>query len=219
MRRPAPTGCELHEDVRGSAAIRSWVDLPIALSGRHVNARIFTFRGLQEGREHITLGLGSFRRPLGGVPLVRVHSECLTGDVLGSRRCDCGPQLAEALELLDRHGGYLVYLRQEGRGIGLYAKVEAYRLQNQGMDTYEANRALGFREDARDYAAAALMLEALGVRRIDLLTGNPDKVTQLADRGIEIREIRRTGRHETPENVRYLATKQAVGHLFDPPED
>ena len=135
-------------------------------------------------------------------PLVRVHSECLTGDVLGSARCDCGPQLRESVERIADAGGYLLYLRQEGRGIGLYAKLDAYALQDDGLDTYEANVALGYAEDERDYTVAAQMLQALGERRVALLTNNPDKAGQLtalghrgrragADRGAPVHEQRR----------------------------
>jgi GTP cyclohydrolase II len=119
---------------------------------------------------------------------VRLHSECLTGDVLGSERCDCGPQLREAVERIAEEGGLLLYLRQEGRGIGLYAKIEAYALQDAGLDTYEANLALGYGTDERDYTAAAQMLGALGVDRLALLSNNPDKAAQLARHGITVAE-------------------------------
>ena len=142
-----------------------------------------------------------------GTPLVRVHSECLTGDVLGSERCDCGPQLREALERIDREGGFLLYLRQEGRGIGLYAKLEAYRLQDAGLDTYAANRALGHPEDGRDYTVAAQMLAALGVRRVRLLSNNPDKADQLERLGVTVVEHVPTGVHLTAANRGYLAAK------------
>ena len=120
------------------------------------------------------------------MPLIRPHSECLTGDVFGSQRCDCGPQLREAVERIADAGGYLLYLRQEGRGIGLYSKLEAYALQDTGIDTYEANLALGHREDERSYVAAAQMLHALGVSRVALLSNNPDKARQLRSCGVTV---------------------------------
>jgi GTP cyclohydrolase II len=143
----------------------------------------------------------------GRAPLVRPHSECLTGDVFGSQRCDCGPQLREAVERISDVGGLLLYLRQEGRGIGLYAKLDAYALQDSGLDTYEANVALGHGEDERDYGAAAQMLLALGAKRIRLLSNNPDKAEQLARYGVAIAERIPTGVHVSADNVRYLATK------------
>jgi GTP cyclohydrolase II len=197
------------------ARIRTRADVPLAFGqGVTVPARVFTFEGLRDGREHIAIGLGRFDRPSGGVPRVRVHSECLTGDLFGSRRCDCGPQLEESLLRIASAGGYLIYLRQEGRGTGLYAKLDAYRLQDQGLDTYAANRALGYDEDQREYSVAAQMLVALGVTRLDLLTGNPDKVADLAAGGVRVRSVLPTGRHETPENVRYLEARKARGHSF-----
>ena len=164
------------------ATIRTQVTIPLRLAdGYATTARAFTFDGLVDGREHLALGFGSSaRRPMrhdaGRPTLVRLHSECLTGDVLGSERCDCGPQLREAVGRLDRAGGYLLYLRQEGRGIGLYAKLDAYQLQSEGLDTYAANVALGYAADERDYAAAAQMLLALGLPAVRLLSNNPDKV-------------------------------------------
>ncbi len=139
---------------------------------------------------------------------MRPHSECLTGDVFGSERCDCGPQLREAVERISETGGFLLYLRQEGRGIGLYAKLDAYALQDAGLDTYEANTALGRAEDERDYTAAAQMLRALGAGRIRLLSNNPDKAAQLELLGVAVTERVPTGVHVSPANVRYLAAKR-----------
>jgi GTP cyclohydrolase II len=139
--------------------------------------------------------------------LVRPHSECLTGDVFGSERCDCGPQFREALERISTAGGFLLYLRQEGRGIGLYAKLDAYALQDAGLDTYEANLALGRGEDERDYTVAAQMLLALGVDRVALLSNNPDKAEQLARLGVEVTERIPTALHVSAANSRYLAAK------------
>ena len=149
-------------------------------------------------------------------PLVRVHSECLTGDVFGSERCDCGPQLLEAVERIDEAGGFLLYLRQEGRGIGLYAKLDAYALQDTGLDTYQANVALGYPEDERDYTVAAQMLHALGIDRVSLLSNNPDKAGQLSRLGITVTRCLPTAVHLSPANARYLATKARRGsHTLD----
>ncbi|MEU3986176.1 GTP cyclohydrolase II [Streptomyces sp. NPDC026672] len=172
-------------------------------SAEAAQGRLITFDGLSDGREHLAVALGE----PDGVPLVRLHSECLTGDVLGSLRCDCGPQLHEALDAINRQGGYLIYLRQEGRGIGLYNKLDAYRLQDEGQDTYTANRSLGRGADERDYTAAAEMLRALGAQEIDLLTNNPDKAEQLRALGIRLRAVVPTGTHVNPVNLPYLKAK------------
>jgi GTP cyclohydrolase II len=195
------------------ATVRREVPLPIRTrEGSTIQARLYTFDGLHDGREHVALAMGvaSGAGPV-RVPLVRVHSECLTGDVLGSERCDCGPQLQEAVSRISRAGGYLVYLRQEGRGIGLYNKVDAYVLQDAGLDTYEANLALGYGEDERDYTVAAQMLLGLGVDRVDLLSNNPDKVAQLSAAGIRVQRRVPTGLHLSPNNGHYLAAKFASG--------
>jgi GTP cyclohydrolase II len=203
------------------ASVRRSVDLPLRQAdGTSVPARLTTFHGLVDGREHVAIGLGSRAqgdaRPV-GVPLVRLHSECLTGDVLGSARCDCGPQLEEAIRRVSHAGGYLLYLRQEGRDIGLYNKIDAYALQDRGLDTYEANRALGFADDARDYTVAVQMLEALGVDRLHLLSNNPDKAEQLEAAGLRVERRVRTGLHLSPVNHGYLATKAAGGHVLQLP--
>ena len=135
------------------------------------------------------------------------HSECLTGDVFGSLRCDCGPQLREAAERIAQAGGFLLYLRQEGRGIGLYAKLDAYALQDGGLDTYAANRALGRGDDERDYTTAAQMLHALGAPSIDLLSNNPDKATQLEALGVTVGVRVPTGVHLSGANAAYLRAK------------
>jgi GTP cyclohydrolase II len=186
--------------------IRTVVNVPLILSkDRVVASEIFSFHGLRDQREHFAVKLGNPSET--APPLVRLHSECVTGDVLGSARCDCGPQLIEALERLHDCGGYLLYLRQEGRGIGLYRKLDAYRLQERGHDTYSANRALGHRDDEREYGVAADMLNALDLPRITLLTNNPDKRAQLESAGIEIHSQVPTGVFFASDNRRYLEAK------------
>jgi GTP cyclohydrolase II len=192
------------------ATVRSRVTLPIRLGEVETVAEVVTFDGLVDGLEHLAIVLGPPGGP-GDVPLVRLHSECLTGDVLGSRRCDCGPQLHEAVDRIEAEGGYLLYLRQEGRGIGLYAKLDAYLLQDDGLDTYDANLALGYAADARDYSAAAQMLEALGVDRLALLSNNPDKARQLAAHGLDVVRRVPTAVHLTSSNRRYLTAKAHRG--------
>ncbi|MEV4343573.1 GTP cyclohydrolase II [Actinoplanes sp. NPDC049596] len=205
--------------VASAATARTQVTVPLKFSdGYATTAQVFTFHGLADGREHLALGLGDWRGALdrsagGGVaPLVRPHSECLTGDVFGSQRCDCGPQLREAAERITDAGGFLLYLRQEGRGIGLYAKLDAYALQDTGLDTYEANLALGHGEDERDYTAAAQMLLSLGAHRIRLLSNNPDKATQLGALGVRVTDRVPTAVHVSTANVRYLSAKVTHTH-------
>jgi len=193
------------------ATVRSRVTLPIRLGEVETVAEVVTFNGLVDGLEHLAIVLGQPGAEPGDVPLVRLHSECLTGDVLGSCRCDCGPQLHEAVDRVEAAGGYLLYLRQEGRGIGLYAKLDAYLLQDDGLDTYDANLALGYAADARDYTAAAQMLAALGVDRLALLSNNPDKAAQLANHGLEVVERVPTAVHLTSSNRRYLTAKAHRG--------
>ena len=203
------------------ARIRTQLTLPIELpDGFGTTARVFTFDGLVDGREHLALGLGDRRcaqlsEARSYPPMVRLHSECLTGDAFGSQRCDCGPQLREAVERISEVGGYLLYLRQEGRGIGLYAKLDAYVLQDTGLDTYEANVALGYGEDERDYTVAAQMLTALGERRVDLLSNNPDKAEQLAGLGVTVAARVPTGVHLSPVNRSYLDAKAGRSHSLD----
>ena len=203
------------------ATIRTTVTVPIRFAdGYSTVGRLFTFDNLVDGREHVALGLGRFAGDVrdidAPIPLVRPHSECLTGDVFGSQRCDCGPQLREAVERITERGGYLLYLRQEGRGIGLYAKLDAYNLQDAGLDTYEANRALGWRDDERDYTVAGQMLRALGVRSVALFSSNPDKARQLTELGVDVAEQIPTAVHLSAANATYLATKARYGaHLLD----
>ena len=171
-----------------------------------------------DGKEHLALVLGEITEQPS--VLIRVHSECLTGEVLGSKRCDCGEQLELSLQMISKAGnGALIYLRQEGRGIGLRDKLRAYNLQDEGMDTVDANLALGHQADARDYDLAALMLRDLGVSRISLLTNNPNKIEELQRLGIEVVERLPLQGEVNPENARYLLTKAArMQHLLDLPE-
>jgi GTP cyclohydrolase II len=184
------------------ARVRTQLTLPLELGdGFSTTAQVFTFDGLADGREHLALGLGDrvgahLSDTRTDPPLVRLHSECLTGDVLGSQRCDCGPQLREGVARIAACGGYLLYLRQEGRGIGLYAKRDAYELQEAGLD--------------------AQMLLALGERRVELLTNNPDKAEQLERHGVAVTERVPTGVHLSPANGPYLVAKAQRGaHSLD----
>ena len=176
-------------------------------------AQIVAFRASDDGQEHVALVVGAFG---GEPPLVRLHSECLTGDVFGSLKCDCGPQLREALRIIGAAGGgVLLYLRQEGRGIGLVNKVRAYSLQDRGLDTVEANLRLGFADDERDYGHAAAMLAALGITEVRLLTNNPAKVAGLEAAGVKVVERVAHQMPANPHNADYLATKRKrSGHLL-----
>ena len=175
--------------------------------------QIVGFRASDDGQEHVALLVGAFG---GKPPLVRLHSECLTGDVFGSLKCDCGPQLREALHIIGREGGgVLLYLRQEGRGIGLANKLRAYSLQDRGLDTVDSNRRLGFADDERGYGHAAAMLRALGIDRVRLLTNNPGKVDGLEAAGIEVIDRVPHQMPANPHNADYLATKRKKsGHLL-----
>jgi len=206
-----------------TATIRAQLDLPLRFADGYVaEARVFSFNGLVDGLEHVAFALGDRTAPVPAdgehVPLIRPHSECLTGDVFGSERCDCGAQLREAVQRIAAAGGYVLYLRQEGRGIGLYSKLDAYALQDGGADTYEANLALGHAEDERSYQAAAQMLHALGASRVALLSNNPDKAQQLRSWGVTVVDQVPTGVHVSDTNRRYLETKALRGrHLLDLP--
>jgi GTP cyclohydrolase II len=196
-------------------AIATRARLPIAASEE---GELVVFRSADDTREHVALIVG--RQTSERAPLVRLHSECLTGDILGSLRCDCGPQLDHALAAIAqeaRAGGWgmLLYLRQEGRGIGLVNKLRAYRLQDQGFDTLEANRRLGLPEEARDFPVAARMLDLLGVHAVRLMTNNPAKVAALEAAGVVVAERVPHSVPTNPHNVRYLATKRdKAGHLL-----
>jgi GTP cyclohydrolase II len=186
--------------------------VPITLGrnlGRRVGGTVVSFTGLADGKEHIAVVVPPITEPA----LVRMHSECLTGDVLGSARCDCGPQLDEAMRMITDSGGILLYLRQEGRGIGLYNKLDAYVLQDAGVDTYEANELVGRRPDEREYLVGAQMLRALNITRIKLLTNNDQKTRELRRHGIDVESVVPTSVFLTDENKRYLAAKVRVaGH-------
>lgn len=177
---------------------------------------VFRMHGFEEssGQEHIALVMGDIS---GGMSVLsRIHSECLTGDALFSQKCDCGPQLQAAMQAVQKEGrGVIVYLRQEGRGIGLINKIRAYQLQDQGLDTVEANLHLGLPVDARDFTLAKNVYEHLGIKSVKLLTNNPEKVAALQEAGINI--VERIPLHvgENPENERYLHTKaDKLGHFL-----
>ncbi len=201
----------------GALRIVTRAKLPITASE---DAEIVAFRSSADTREHVALIIGD--QSGDRAPLVRLHSECLTGDILGSLKCDCGPQLDAALHAMAEHAredggwGALLYMRQEGRGIGLVNKLRAYRLQDQGFDTVDANQRLGLPDEARDFATAARMLELLGATTIRLMTNNPKKVDALAGAGIQVAERVQHQLPDNPHNARYLATKRdRSGHLLE----
>ncbi|CAH0991544.1 Riboflavin biosynthesis protein [Sinobacterium norvegicum] len=178
---------------------------------------VFDMHGYEDidtKKEHIILSLGDVSD--GEPVLARVHSECLTGDALFSLRCDCGSQLEAAMEAIAKEGrGAILYLRQEGRGIGLLNKIKAYKLQDEGADTVEANEALGFGADMRDYSICQQMLEHLSIAAVNLMTNNPRKVKALQEMGVNVakRIPLRTGKN--PHNEKYLATKAGkLGHMM-----
>ena len=202
-----PADIDTHED---AARLRIVGRARLPVEGAE-DTEIVAFRTDEMPGEHVALLIG---RPDGNPPLVRLHSECLTGDVLGSLKCDCGPQLKAAIAEIEASGwGILLYLRQEGRGIGLINKLRAYALQDQGFDTVDANTRLGFAVDARNFGIAGRMLALLGQRRVRLLTNNPDKVVALESAGIAVAERVPHKLPPNPHNERYLATKRdRTGH-------
>ena len=199
----------------GHLAIATRARLPVAAAEE---AEIVAFRAADDLREHVALVVGEQRSDR--APLVRLHSECLTGDILGSLKCDCGPQLDAAIRAMADEAaqggwGVLLYLRQEGRGIGLINKLRAYRLQDQGFDTVDANNRLGLPTEARDFPVAARMLALLGVGAIRLMTNNPAKVAALEAAGVTVTERVPHQLPPNPHNARYLATKRdRTGHLL-----
>ena len=166
-------------------------------------------------KEHLALFTGEISKTKS--VLVRVHSECFTGDVLGSRRCDCGEQLDQSLKIISEAGaGILIYMRQEGRGIGLLEKLRAYNLQDDGLDTIDANLELGHEADARDYSLAALILRDLGVESVELITNNPTKISALEESGIDVTKRVSLEIPANPDNLSYLRTKaQRMNHLLE----
>lgn len=170
----------------------------------------FKIQSFKEGeKEHLAI----FKEPYHDNPIVRIHSECLTGDALGSLKCDCGEQLSYALNTLNKKGGVLLYLRQEGRNIGLLNKVNAYALQDTGLDTVEANHQLGFADDERTYEIVEFMLNHFGIKKIKLLTNNPKKIESLS--GVEITQILPIMIEANKHNKNYLQIKkEKMGHLF-----
>jgi len=200
-----------HPD-RSAGALQRIAEARVPLAAA-ADCRLVSFREAEDGLDHLAILIG--RPEDDPAPLVRVHSECFTGDVLGSLRCDCGSQLRGAIDRMAAEGaGAVLYLAQEGRGIGLANKLRAYALQDQGLDTLDANRALGFGADERRFLVAAVMLEQLGIHRIRLLTNNPDKVAALAACGIAIDRRESLLFAGNGVNDHYLATKvRRLGHL------
>ncbi|HEX2764090.1 MAG TPA: GTP cyclohydrolase II [Allosphingosinicella sp.] len=204
---PDPASLSASELTAADRALSLRIASRAKLPTRHAEqGEIVAFRSEEDGSEHVALVIGA---PGGQPPLVRLHSECLTGDVLGSLKCDCGPQLADALAAIAASGwGMLLYLRQEGRGIGLVNKLRAYALQDQGFDTVDSNLRLGFGDDERDFTVAARMLEALGRGEVRLLTNNPRKVGALEAAGIRVTELVPLRTEINPHNRAYLAAKR-----------
>jgi len=193
------------------AEVRTRISLKVG-SNSHIPAEMISFNELVSDKEHVALVFAKADKSQ-PVPLVRIHSECLTGDVFHSSRCDCGEQLDEAINQMAEEGGIILYLRQEGRGIGLYNKIDAYKLQSEGMNTYQANNHLGFGDDLRDFTEAGQMLEALNITRLKLMTNNPKKINALNDYGLIVEEEINTSTHIKDGNEDYLKAKvDNAGH-------
>ncbi|GAA1667927.1 GTP cyclohydrolase II [Microbacterium lacus] len=203
-----PVAAPAHAAHRRRVSLRAEAKVPTS----HGEFRFLAYKDRITGTDHLAIVSGE----LGDAPLVRVHSECLTGEAFGSLKCECGPQLEAALDAIEQDGGVVIYMRgHEGRGIGLINKLRAYSLQERGLDTVDANLALGLPADARDYAAAAGMLADLGVEKVRLLTNNTDKVAQLRELGLEIVEQVPLLVGVGPNNHQYLSTKRdRMGHLI-----
>jgi GTP cyclohydrolase II len=195
------------------AEVRARIHLKVGKESK-IPAEMVSFHGLLDGEEHVAIIFNKADED--DTPLVRMHSECLTGDVFHSSRCDCGEQLEESINTMHKQSGIILYLRQEGRGIGLYNKIDAYVLQSQGMNTYEANNHLGFPDDLREFRDAALMLESLGINKVKLMTNNPRKIKELTEAGIEVVSQVGTSAHIKDGNEAYLAAKVSRGsHMLD----
>ena len=191
--------------------VRKMINIPIVREGKKFVGTFISFTFDSNELEHFAIALGNWKNE--PIPTVRIHSECMTGDVFGSERCDCGQQLTESIELISEAGGFVLYLRQEGRGIGLFNKFDAYGLQDKGYNTYEANKLLGFEYDLRSFTVAAEMLKALDREEIYLHSNNKDKKDQLTSNGIKVSRIINTKVYENPINKDYLLAKKDIsGH-------
>jgi GTP cyclohydrolase II len=195
---------------KSGVSIRNKVCIPLSVG----SSFFYTFNNLSDQKEHLTIALGDWEGQK--VVNVRVHSECMTGEVFGSLKCECQKQLLESMEIFSRIGGLIIYLRQEGRGIGLYNKIDAYSLQDEGLDTVSANLKLNFEIDLRKYDMAAEMLKALNVSKIYLYSNNPSKVKGLSECGIEVIKRIDTIVNLQEKNYHYLLTKiEKCGHTID----
>ena len=202
---------EIQQYIRDNKALDLEMTNPVKLPSDYGEFTAFGFIDPENGKEHIALTKGDIK---GENILTRIHSECLTGDVLGSKRCDCGNQLHKALKIIEENGeGILLYMRQEGRGIGLFNKLKAYELQEHGFDTVDANRKLGFPDDMRDYRVAAEILKKLGVKSVKLMTNNPDKVEQIEKYGVKVNERKPLEIKSNDIDRQYLKVKAVrMGH-------